>query len=126
VGLVAESYMRKGFLIYEEMRKYFTIYCTRMWIGGHWSLQPIPSEFPFFIFFFISAVYSGCTKYSARTKYSAPAYHLCYKPKKPKFREFLFGKIKKEEFARRFFKKNSVFSPLKLLNKHLSKMTFFL
>jgi hypothetical protein len=25
-GAVAKSYMRKGFLIYEEMRKYFTIY----------------------------------------------------------------------------------------------------
>ena len=46
-------------------------------------------------------------------------------PKKHKFRKFLFGKIKKEEFARRFFKKNSVFLRLKLLNKHFSKMTFF-
>jgi hypothetical protein len=26
MGLVAKSYMRQGFLIYEEMRKYFTIY----------------------------------------------------------------------------------------------------
>jgi hypothetical protein len=25
-GAVAKSYMRKGFLIYEEMRKYLTIY----------------------------------------------------------------------------------------------------
>jgi hypothetical protein len=25
-GTVAKSYMSKGFLIYEEMRKYFTIY----------------------------------------------------------------------------------------------------
>jgi hypothetical protein len=25
-GAVAKSYMRKGFLIYEEMRKYFSIY----------------------------------------------------------------------------------------------------
>jgi hypothetical protein len=25
-GVVAKSYMRKGFLIYEEMRKYFSIY----------------------------------------------------------------------------------------------------
>ncbi len=25
-GSVAKSYMRKGFLIYEEMRKYFPIY----------------------------------------------------------------------------------------------------
>ncbi len=30
-------------------------------------------------------------------------------PKKPKFRKFLFGKIKKEEFARRFFKKKCIF-----------------
>ncbi len=26
MGSVAKSYIRKGFLIYEEMRKYFTIY----------------------------------------------------------------------------------------------------
>jgi hypothetical protein len=44
--------------------------------------------------------------------------------KKCKFRKYLFGNIKKEEFARRFFKKNSVISRLKLLNKHFSKMTF--
>jgi hypothetical protein len=37
----------------------------------------------------------------------------------------LFGKIKKEEFARRIFKKKSVFLPLKWLNKHFSNMTFF-
>ena len=30
-------------------------------------------------------------------------------PKKPKFRKFLFGKTKKEEFARRFFKKTVYF-----------------
>ena len=46
--------------------------------------------------------------------------------KKLQFREFLFGKIKKEEFARRIFKKKSVFLPLKLLNKLYSNMTFFL
>ena len=42
------------------------------------------------------------------------------------WKEFLFGKIKKEEFARRIFKKKSVFLPLKLLNRHFSNMTFFL
>ena len=26
MGLGAKSYMKKGFLIYEEMRKYFTMY----------------------------------------------------------------------------------------------------
>jgi len=46
-------------------------------------------------------------------------------PKRPKFRKKFFGNIKKEEFARRFFKKNRVFSRLKLLNKPFSKMTFF-
>jgi hypothetical protein len=45
--------------------------------------------------------------------------------KKSKFRKFLFGNIKKDEFARRFFKKNSVFSRFKLLNKHFSKLTFY-
>jgi hypothetical protein len=45
--------------------------------------------------------------------------------KKRKFRKFLFGNIKKDEFARRFLKKNSVFSRLKLLNKHFSKLTFY-
>jgi hypothetical protein len=28
-GAVAKSYMRKGFLIYEEMRRYLTIYMRR-------------------------------------------------------------------------------------------------
>jgi hypothetical protein len=28
-GAVAKSYIRKGFLIYEEMRKYFPIYSMR-------------------------------------------------------------------------------------------------
>ena len=51
----------------------------------------------------------------ARAQSIAPR-HSTYviMPKKPKFRKFLFGKIKKDEFARRFFKKNSVFSHLKL------------
>ena len=29
MGAVAKSYMRKGILIYEEMRKYLTIYSMR-------------------------------------------------------------------------------------------------
>jgi hypothetical protein len=60
----------------------------------------------------------------ARAQSIAPR-HSTYviMPKKPKFRKFLFGKIKKEDFARRFFKKkNSVFSRLKVLNKHFSTM----
>ena len=46
----------------------------------------------------------------ARSKYSAPAFHLCYNAKKNKIRNFLFGKIKKEEFARRFLKKQCIFA----------------
>jgi hypothetical protein len=69
--------------------------------------------------------YSGRTKYSARTKYSGRHSTYVIIPKRPKFRKKFFGKIKKEEFARRFFKKNSVFSRLKWLNKPFSKMTSF-
>jgi hypothetical protein len=29
-GAVAKSYLRKGFLIYEEMRKYLTINCSHL------------------------------------------------------------------------------------------------
>ena len=70
--------------------------------------------------------YSGRTKYRARAQ-SIACLHSTYviTPKKHKFRTKFFGKIKKEEFASRFFKKNSVFSRLKLLNKHISKMTYF-
>ncbi len=45
MGSVAKSYMRKGFLIYEEMRKYLTIYDEAI---SYMALQPpIPSEFPY-------------------------------------------------------------------------------
>ncbi len=36
MGVVAKSYMRKGFLIYEEMRKYLTIYeeaVSHIWLA---------------------------------------------------------------------------------------------
>jgi hypothetical protein len=45
MGLVAKSYMRKGFLIYEEMRKYLTIYEDAL--ESYITLQSIPSEFPY-------------------------------------------------------------------------------
>ncbi len=45
-GAVAKSYMRKGFLIYEEMRKYFTIFKEA--VGHiHMTLQLLHSEFPY-------------------------------------------------------------------------------
>jgi hypothetical protein len=40
-GAVAKSYMRKGFLIYEEMLKFFVIYPLYM------TLQLLHSEFPY-------------------------------------------------------------------------------
>ncbi len=50
----AKSYMRRGFLIYEEMRKYFTIYEEAI---SHIWLCLFPSEFPFiWEEFIISAV----------------------------------------------------------------------
>ncbi len=42
MGSGAKSYMRKGFLLYEEMRKFFTIYEEAV---GH----PIPLNFLIYI-----------------------------------------------------------------------------
>jgi hypothetical protein len=44
MGPGAKSYMRKGFLIYEEMRKYFIIYVEAV---SHNDFAPDPSEFPY-------------------------------------------------------------------------------
>jgi hypothetical protein len=44
MGAVAKSYMRKGFLRYEEMRKYLTEYEEAV---VYMTLQPLPSEFPY-------------------------------------------------------------------------------
>ncbi len=56
MGSGAKSYKRKGFLIYEEMRKYLTIYKRRSLVI--YDFAPDPSEFPYilgnFFFFFIS------------------------------------------------------------------------
>ncbi len=43
-GAVAKSHMRKGFLIYEEMRKYLTIYVEAV---SHMTLQLLHSEFSY-------------------------------------------------------------------------------
>jgi hypothetical protein len=39
----------------------------------------------------------------ARSKYSAPAFHLCYNAKKTEILKILFGKTKKEEFSKMTF-----------------------
>jgi hypothetical protein len=58
-GAVEKSYMRKGFLIYEEMRKYFPIY--EEVVSHIWLCNCSISEFPYtvyeenFILFFSSA-----------------------------------------------------------------------
>ena len=44
-GAVAKSYMRKGFLIYEELRKYFPIYNMRRPLIM--TLLLLHSEFPY-------------------------------------------------------------------------------
>ncbi len=44
IGAVAKLYMKKGFLIYEEMRKYFPIYEEAV---SHMTLQRLHSEFPY-------------------------------------------------------------------------------
>jgi hypothetical protein len=46
MGAVAKSYMRKGFLIYEEMRKYLVIYAEIV-SHIHMTLHPFPSGFPY-------------------------------------------------------------------------------
>jgi hypothetical protein len=55
-GAVAKSYMRKGFLIYEEMRKYLTVYeetVSHMWLCNCSILSFLEYE-ENLIFFFIS------------------------------------------------------------------------
>jgi hypothetical protein len=46
MGSVAKAYMRKGFLIYEEMRKYLTKYEEALVIL-YMTLRRIHSEFPY-------------------------------------------------------------------------------
>ncbi len=43
-GAKSYRYMRKGFLIYEEMSKYFTIYEKPLVM---YDFAPDPSEFPY-------------------------------------------------------------------------------
>jgi hypothetical protein len=47
MGSGAKSYMRKGFLIYEEMQKYFHPYMRRPLFM--YDYAPDPSEFPYTI-----------------------------------------------------------------------------
>ncbi len=46
IRAVAKSYLRKGFLIYEEMRKYLAI-CEEAVSHTYITLQPVPSGFPY-------------------------------------------------------------------------------
>ncbi len=57
LGAVAKSYLRKGFLKYEEMRKYLTTYeeaVNHIWLCNRSHLNFLIYE-ENFIFFFISA-----------------------------------------------------------------------
>jgi len=66
--IVAKSYMRKGFLIYEEMRKHFTIYeeaVSHIWLCNCTILNfPIYEEY--LIFFFISVPVPFQMSYNVR------------------------------------------------------------
>jgi hypothetical protein len=56
MGAVAKSYMRKGFLIYEEMRQYLVIYeeaVRHIWLSNRSLLDFLIYE-ENFVFFFIS------------------------------------------------------------------------
>ncbi len=58
-GAVAKSYMSKDFLIYEEMRKYLTIYeeaVSHIWLSNCYILNFLIYE-EFFIFFFIRVLF---------------------------------------------------------------------
>jgi hypothetical protein len=46
MGSGAKSYMRNGFLIYEKMGKYFTIYSMRRPLVIY-DFAPDPSEYPY-------------------------------------------------------------------------------
>jgi hypothetical protein len=41
MGAVAKSYMRKGFLIHEEMRKYLVIYIRRSLVIYDFATDPV-------------------------------------------------------------------------------------
>ncbi len=58
MGAVAKSYMRKGFLIYQEMRKYLTMYeeaGCHIWLCNRSHLNFLIYE-ENFIFYFIGVV----------------------------------------------------------------------
>ncbi len=60
IGAVAKSYMRKGFLIYEEMRKYLVIYAeavSHIWLCNRSTLNFLIYVENFFVFLFYQ-----CTK----------------------------------------------------------------
>ncbi len=63
MGAVAKSYMRKGFLIYEDMRKYLVIYeeaVSHIWLCNRSLLDFLIYE-ENFVFFFISVEFgSAC------------------------------------------------------------------
>ncbi len=63
-GAVAKSYVRKGFLIYEEMRKYFPIYAeavSHIWLCNCSILNFLIFE-ENLIFFFISVISKKSTE----------------------------------------------------------------
>ncbi len=72
-GSGAKSYMRKGFLIYEEMRKYFNICMRRPLVIQYMTLHSIPLNFLIYeenlIFFFTRAVCTSMYLHSSIDMY---------------------------------------------------------
>ncbi len=67
MGAVAKSYMRKGFLIYEEIRKYLVIYeeaVSNIWLCNRSLLDFLIYEEKF-VFFFISLISSSFSSTAA-------------------------------------------------------------
>ncbi len=65
-GAVAKSYMRKAFLIYEEMHKYFFIYDEAVIVTYDFATAPFMNFLIYeenFILFFISVQYSILYQY---------------------------------------------------------------
>ncbi len=64
MGSGAKSYMRKGFLIYEEMRKFFSIYeeaVSYIWLCTQSLITLYRRKILFY--FFISAVYGSAIQF---------------------------------------------------------------
>ncbi len=79
-GAVAKSYMRRGFLIYEKMRKYLVIYeeaVCHIWLCNRSLLVFLINE-ENFVFFFISALYKNIQLYISENEVAKPGFQILF------------------------------------------------